>query len=51
MKALIQDTNKVQKELVWLITIILMIAGLPLFKNAIVAILLKLYEMFIQRAE
>ena len=52
METLTQDTNrtKIQNEFVWLITIIVMIAGLPLLKNAIVAILVKLYEMFIQRA-
>ena len=53
MKALIQNTNsiKLQKELVWLITILLMIAGLPLLKNILVAILVKLYELLIQRAQ
>jgi hypothetical protein len=52
MKTLIQDTSstKVQKEFAWLLAITLMIAGLPLLKNAIVAILMKLYELFIQRA-
>jgi hypothetical protein len=53
METLIQDTNraKIQKELVWLTTIIVLIAGLPLLKNAIAAILVKLYELLIQRAQ
>lgn len=51
MKTLTQDINrvKVQKEFAWLMTIVLMIAGLPLFKNIIVFILEKLYELIIQR--
>jgi hypothetical protein len=39
---------KIEKGFVWLMTIALMVVGLPLLKNAIVSILLKLYEMFIQ---
>lgn len=51
MKALTQDINrvKIEKEFAWLITMVLMIAGFPLLKNAIVAVLMKLYEIFIQR--
>jgi hypothetical protein len=40
----------IQREYAWLITMLLMIAGLPLFKNVIVVILEKLYELLIQRA-
>jgi hypothetical protein len=51
MQALTQNNYKVkiQKEFAWLITMLLMIAGLPLVKNIIVIILEKLYELFIQR--
>ena len=50
MKALNYDTNRfnIEKQLVWLITILLMVTGLPLLKNIIVFILVKLYELFIQ---
>ena len=41
---------KIHKQYIWLMTILLMIAGLPLLKNAIVAFLVKLYELFIQYA-
>jgi len=52
MQALIQNNYraKIQKEIIWLITMLLMIVGLPLLKNIIVVILEKLYELFIQRA-
>jgi len=52
MQALIQNNyrTKIQKEIIWLITMLLMIVGLPLLKNIIVVILEKLYELFIQRA-
>jgi len=52
MEALTQNNYraKIQKEIIWLITMLLMIAGLPLLKNIIVVILEKLYELFIQRA-
>jgi len=52
MQALIQNNyrTKIQKEIIWLITMLLMILGLPLLKNVIVVILEKLYELFIQRA-
>ena len=52
MQALIQNNYraKIQKEFIWLITMLLMIVGLPLLKNIIVVILEKLYELFIQRA-
>jgi hypothetical protein len=51
MKALTQDINRVkaQKEFAWLITIVLIITGLPLLKNVIVFVLEKLYEIIIQR--
>ena len=51
MKIVTQDINriKIQKEFAWLVTIVLMIAGLPILKNAIVSVLVKLYEMVIQR--
>jgi len=38
------------KEITWIITIALMVAGLPVLKNAIIFILVKLYELFIQDA-
>lgn len=52
MKTLNYDINrlKIEKEFAWLMTITLMVAGLPLLKNAVVSILLKLYELFIQHA-
>jgi len=52
MEALTQNNYraKIQKEIIWLITMLLMILGLPLLKNVIVVILEKLYELFIQRA-
>ena len=37
-----------EKEFAWLMTIALMVAGLPLLKNAVVSILIKLYELLIQ---
>jgi hypothetical protein len=51
MEALTQNNyrTKIQKEFIWLITMLLMILGLPLLKNIIVVILEKLYELFIQR--
>jgi hypothetical protein len=53
MQALTQNDyrTKIQKEFIWLITILLMIAGLPLLKNILVTILVKLYELLIQRAQ
>jgi hypothetical protein len=53
MQALTQNDykTKIQKEFIWLITMLLMIAGLPLLKNILVAILVKLYELLIQRAQ
>ena len=52
MAAIPQDINrvKIQKEFARLITMVLAIAGLPLLKNAIVAFLMKLYELLIQQA-
>lgn len=52
METLIPDNNraKLHKEFIWLATIILIIAGLPLLKNALVDILLKLYDLLIRRA-
>ena len=41
---------KIEKKFAWLITIALMVAGLPILKNAVVSILVKLYELFIQHA-
>jgi hypothetical protein len=38
------------KEITWIITITFMVAGLPVLKNAIIFILVKLYELFIQDA-
>ncbi|HET7116934.1 MAG TPA: hypothetical protein VFI29_10615 [Hanamia sp.] len=42
--------SKIEKEFAWLITIILIVAGLPILKNVIVLILEKLYQLFIQHA-
>jgi hypothetical protein len=52
MTTLNHDTSrlKIEKRFVWLMTIALMIAGLPLLKNTVVSILLKLYELLIQHA-
>ena len=52
MKTLSNDTSqlKIEKEFAWLMTIVLMIAGLPILKNEIVLILEKLYQLFIQHA-
>lgn len=52
MKALNYDTNrlKIEREIAWLITLALLVAGLPLLKNIIVFILVKLYELLIQQA-
>lgn len=51
MKALTQDIDEVkaQKKFAWLITMVLIITGLPLLKNGIVFVLEKLYQMIIQR--
>lgn len=50
MKTFPHDTRqvKMEKEFAWLMTIALVVTGLPLFKNAIVSILIKLYELLIQ---
>ncbi|HTN05494.1 hypothetical protein [Agriterribacter sp.] len=50
MKIFNYDGNSfnIGEQLVWLITVLLLIAGLPLLKNIIVFILVKLYEIFIQ---
>ena len=50
MKTLNHDTwgLKIEKEFAWLMTIALIVIGLPLLKNAIVSILIKLYELLIQ---
>lgn len=50
MKALNHDIRrlKMEKEFAWLMTIALMVASLPLLKNAVVSILIKLYELLIQ---
>ncbi len=51
MKALHHDINRfnIEKQFLWLITVLLLVAGLPLLKNIIVFILVKLYELFIQQ--
>lgn len=41
---------QVEKRTVWLITILLSIAGFDWLKNIIVSILMKLYELIIQHA-
>ncbi|HEY5370592.1 MAG TPA: hypothetical protein VIJ75_16525 [Hanamia sp.] len=50
MKTLNHDIRrlKIEKEFAWLMTIALMVTGLPLLKNAVVSILVKLYELLIQ---
>lgn len=52
MKTLSYDINrsKIEKEFAWLATLILGIAGFPLLKKAIIFMLAKLYELFIQHA-
>lgn len=51
MKTLMEDIYrlKVQKEIAWFISIIFIMVGLPILKNALVSILIKLYEIFIQK--
>jgi len=51
MKTLLQDINKIkiEKEFAWFITMVFLVTALPLFKNAIIGILMKLYDLFIQR--
>jgi hypothetical protein len=39
---------KFGQQFFWLVTLLLMIFGWPLFKNALVFILEKLHELFIQ---
>ena len=39
---------KIEKQFAWLMTITLVVMGFPLFKNALVFVLEKLYELFIQ---
>jgi len=39
---------KIEKEMIWFLTFLLMIIGLPILKNAAIFILAKLYELFIQ---
>lgn len=41
---------KIEKRIIWLVTIAIMIAGLPALKNTMIFILEKLYELFIQHA-
>lgn len=41
---------KIEKRIIWLVTLTLMIAGLPALKNTLIFILEKLYELFIQHA-
>jgi hypothetical protein len=50
MKTLNHELSKlkIENEFSWLITIALLVAGFPLLKNAVVSILVKLYEVFIQ---
>jgi len=52
MKTLNHDIRrlKIEKKFAWLMTIALMITGLPLLKNAVISIFVKLYELFIQHA-
>ncbi len=39
---------KIEKQFAWLITMALAVMSFPLFKNALVFVLEKLYELFIQ---
>lgn len=50
MKALNHDIRrlKMEKEFAWLMAIALMVVSLPFLKNAVVFILVKLYEPLIQ---
>jgi hypothetical protein len=50
MKTLNHDIRrlKMEKEFAWLMTIALMVIGLPFLKNAVVSILIKLYELLIE---
>ena len=50
MKALNHDIRrlKMEKEFAWLMTISLMVVSLPFLKNAVIFILVKLYEPLIQ---
>ena len=38
---------KIEKQFSWLMMVVLLISGLPFFKNAVVFVLEKLYELFI----
>lgn len=50
MKTLNYDISrlKIEKRIIWLVTIALMIAGLPALRNILVFILEKFNELFIQ---
>ena len=50
MKALNHDIRrlKMEKEFAWLMTISLMVVSLLFLKNAVIFILVKLYELLIQ---
>lgn len=50
MTTLNNDINRlrIEKRIIWLIAVALMIAGLPALKAALVFILEKLYELFLQ---
>jgi hypothetical protein len=52
MEALNQNINhlKIDNQFAWLMTISLLIIGFPLFKNTLMALFLKVYELFIQQA-
>lgn len=52
MKTLDQDISRlrIEKRIIWLVTVALMIVGLPALRNILVFILEKLYELFIQHA-
>ena len=52
MKILNYDLNRleIEKKIAWLLTVALMVAGLPILKNAVVFIFEKIYELFIQHA-
>lgn len=50
MKTLNYDINrsKIEKGIIWFVTVAIMIAGLPIIRHILVFIIEKLYELFIQ---
>ena len=42
--------QKIDKQFAFLVTLTLVVKGFPLFRNAIVLVLEKLYELFIQQS-